>query len=313
MERMSGADSVSRQRRTRPRTLPRMKHVLVAGITGALGGEVARSLLAKGHQVRGLTRDANRWPAGMEKASKHVGDALKPETLKGAADGVDTVFSCLGASVSAELSAGRASFTSVDTPANLALLAEAKRAGAKRFVYVSVFHSEAQKAIKYIRAHEEVVDAIKASGLEYSIVRPTGFFSALSELLPLAEKGRLPSFKGGHAKSNPIHEGDLAQVCVEAIENGPQELPCGGPEVLTRTQMNSLACAAVGKPDKSMKAPLWGLKMAAFCATPFQPRMAQLLEFVASLSEHDLVAPVRGTRRIGDYFKERVARSSSRT
>ncbi len=285
----------------------KMRHVLVAGITGALGAEVARGLLARNYQVRGLVRDERRWPKNLDAATKHRGDALKPETLKGAADRVDTVFSCLGASVSSELSAGRASFTSVDTPANLALLGEAKRAGAKRFVYVSVFHSEAMKAIKYIRAHEEVVDAIKASGLEYSIIRPTGFFSALAELLVLAKKGRLPSFKGGHAKSNPIHEADLAQVCLEAIESGAQDLPCGGPEVLTRAQMNSLACAAVGKPDKSMKAPLWGLKMAAYCATPFQPRMGQLLEFVASLSENDLVAPVRGTRKIGDYFKEHVA------
>ena len=106
------------------------RHVLVAGITGALGGEVARGLLARGHQVRGLLRDERRWPADLGAATKHLGDALKPQTLHGAADGVDTVFSCLGASVSSEPGAGWAGFTSVDTPANLALLAEAKRAGA---------------------------------------------------------------------------------------------------------------------------------------------------------------------------------------
>ncbi len=290
-----------------------MSQVLVAGITGALGGEVARSLLARGHTVRGLLRDERRWPMDLGAATKHVGDALKPQTLQGAADGIDTVFSCLGASVSAEPGAGWSSFTAVDTPANLALLAEAKRAGVRRFVYVSVFHNEAMKALAYIRAHEEVVEAIKASGLEYSIVRPTGFFSALSELLPLAEKGRLPSFNGGQAKSNPIHEGDLAQVCVEAIETGGPEVPCGGPDVLSRKEMNTLACAAVGKPDKAMKAPLWALKLAALCATPLQPRLAQLFQFVASLSENDLVAPARGSRKLGDYFKDRVARSSSRT
>lgn len=290
-----------------------MSHVLVAGITGFLGGEVARGLLKRGHAVRGLVRDEKRMPADLAACGRHVGDALKPETLKGAADGIDTVFSALGASVSSAMGAGWSSFTAVDVPANLALLEEAKRAGAKRFVYVSVFHSAAQQGIAYIRAHEDVVDAIKASGLQYAIVRPTGFFSALSELLPMAAKGQLPSFKGGAAKSNPIHEGDLAQVCVEAIEGGPEDVPCGGPEVLTRKELNTLACLAVGKPDKAMKAPLWVLKAAAFAASPFHPRMAQLLEFVASLSENDLVAPVKGTRKIGDYFKERVARSSSRT
>lgn len=258
--------------------------------------------------MRGLLRDERRWPRDLDAATRHLADALKPRTLTGAAEGVDTVFSCLGASVSSKPGAGWASFTAVDTPANLALLAEAKRAGAKRFVYVSAFHNEATRSLAYIRAHEDVVEAIKASGLEYSILRPTGFFCALAELLGLAEQGRLPSFRGGVAKSNPIHEGDLAQLCVEAIEAGAPEIPCGGPEVLTRKELNSLACAAVGKPDQAIKAPLWGLKAAAFCATPFHPRLAQLFQFVASLSEHDLVAPVRGTRRIGDYFNERVAR-----
>lgn len=281
--------------------------VLVAGITGALGGEVARQLRAQGTTVRGLVRDAKRIPADLAGCSTHVGDALKPETLKGAADGVETVFSCLGASVSSKLGAGWDSFRAVDTPANLALLEEAKRAGAKRFVYVSVFHSAAQKDIAYIRAHEDVVAAIKASGLAHSIVRPTGFFSALAELMDLAKKGPLPSFRGGTAKSNPIHEGDLAQICAEAVAGGPDEVPCGGPDVLSRKEMNALAFAALGKPEKSMAAPLWGLELAAMGAAPFHPRLSQLLEFVASLSKEDLVAPVRGTRKLSDYFRARAA------
>jgi uncharacterized protein YbjT (DUF2867 family) len=288
-----------------------MKHVLVAGVTGSLGAEVARLLLARGHRVRGLIRDESRLPADVSLSSKHLGNALIPDTLSGSMDGVDCVFSCVGASVSAELSAGSRAFTSVDTPANLALLEEAQRAGVKRFVYVSAFHNPQMSGLAYIRAHEEVVEAVRHSGLEYSIVRPTGFFSALAELLPMAKKGRLPSFKGGRAKSNPIHEGDLAQVCLEAIEDGPEDLPAGGPDVLTRAEMNSLAFAAVGRTDKAISAPLFALKAAAFCASPFQPRMAQLLAFVAALSENDLVAPVRGTRTLRDYFASRVASGST--
>lgn len=287
--------------------------ILVAGITGALGAEVARQLRAQGKSVRGLVRDPKRMPADLAGCSTHIGDALKPETLKGVAEGIETVFSCLGAPVSSKASAGWDSFTAVDVPANLALLDEAKRAGVKRFVYVSVFHSEKQKAVGYVAAHEAVAAAVEASGLSHAIVRPTGFFSALAELLELAKKGPLPSFRGGVAKSNPIHEGDLAQLCAEAVLGGPDDVPCGGPEVFTRKEMNALAFAAVGKPEKSMDAPLWGLKLAAMGAAPFHPRLSQLLEFLASLSEEDLVAPVRGTRKMGDYFKERVARSSSRT
>ncbi len=288
-------------------------NVLVAGVTGSLGAEAARLLLARGHQVRGLTRDETRLPAGLALTSKHVGDARVPDTLTGVMEGIETVFSCLGASVSSDPGAGRRGYTQVDTPANLALLEEAQRAGVKRFVYVSVFHNVQMRDLAYIRAHEDVVDAIKRSGLEYVIIRPTGFFSALAELLPLAKKGRLPSLKGGLAKSNPIHEGDLAQVCVEAVEGGPDEVLAGGPDVLTRKQMNSLACQAVGSPDKSMATPLFALKAVALVTTPFQPRLGQLIEFIAALAEHDLVAPARGTRHLANYFADRVARTSSLT
>lgn len=290
-----------------------MAHVLVAGVSGSLGAEVARLLHTRGDQVRGLVRDEARLPPGLALTSRHVGNALIPDTLAGAMNGVDCVFSCMGASVSSESRAGSQAFTSVDTPANLALLEEAQRAGVKRFVYVSVFHNEAMKDLAYIRAHEDVVHAVKRSGLAFSIIRPTGFFSALCELLPLARRGVLPSFNGGVAKSNPIHEGDLAQVCVEAIHGGSDELAAGGPDILSRAEMNALACAAVGRSSRSLAAPLFALKAAALVASPFQPRIAQLLEFLASLSENDLIAPVRGTRHLRDYFAERVARGASYT
>ena len=290
-----------------------MANVLLAGVTGSLGAQVARLLHTRGDKVRGLMRDETRLPADLSLDSRHLGDAGIPDTLTGVMEGIEVVFSCLGASVSSDPKAGRRGYTEVDTPANLALLEEAQRAGVKRFVYVSVFHSEAMRELAYIRAHENVVHSVKRSGLQFAIIRPTGFFCSLAELLPLAKKGLLPKLKGGTAKSNPIHEGDLAQVCVEAILHGPEEIAAGGPDVLSRGEMNALAFSAVGSSGHGMPAPLFALKAAAWVAAPFHPRLAQLMEFVASLSEHDLIAPVRGTRRLKDYFAERVARSSSRT
>src|SRR5581483_5525072 len=86
------------------------KRALVAGVSGVLGSKVAAELMRRGWWVRGLTRDAAR---------------------AGAADGVDLVFSAVGASVSPALSAGWAPFTSLDVRANRALIDEARRAGVK--------------------------------------------------------------------------------------------------------------------------------------------------------------------------------------
>ncbi len=277
-----------------------MSRVLVAGASGALGRQVARLFRERGFTVRALTRA--RALEGFDEV--HTGDALRPGALAGAAEGCELVFSSLGASVLPEPRRGWRGFTAVDTPANLALLEEAKRAKVKRFAYVSCFHSEPMRPLAYVRAHEAVAEALKTSGLEATVVRPTGFFSALGALVPMAAKGALPVFGTGGTKSNPIDERDLAQVCVEAALAGEAAVEAGGPEVLTRLEMNALAFAAVGKPVKTMRAPLWAAPVASALMYPFNPRIAQFVEFVGGLSRHDLVAPVRGQRRLGDYFRQ---------
>jgi uncharacterized protein YbjT (DUF2867 family) len=270
-----------------------------------LGSKVAAELSRRGWQVRGLARSKARAAALPE---VHEGDALKPESLTGAADGCELMFSAVGASALPGLK-GWTSFTSLDVRANINLIAEAKRAGVKRFVYVSVHHDSKLGETAYVRAHEEVVERLKASGLDWVVVRPTGFFSALGMLVDMARSGSLPSLGDGQARSNPIDDRDLAAICADACEGGEREISCGGPEVLTRDQMSAAAFEALGKPVKLRKAPVGVAKAAAVLLTPFHPRMAQMTAFIASLSETDVVAPARGTRRLSDYFKERAVSS----
>ena len=67
-----------------------MSTVLVAGASGVLGGQVVRELRARGVEATVLTRSAERGRAleslGVQTV---VGDALKPETLRPAFDGVN--------------------------------------------------------------------------------------------------------------------------------------------------------------------------------------------------------------------------------
>lgn len=277
----------------------------MAGATGALGSRVAAELMRRGWAVRGLTRSRARAGALSE---VHQGDALKPATLRGGIDGCELVFSALGASVLPSFGGGWAGFTSLDVRANRALIDEAVRAKVKRFVYVSVHHHEALGRTAYVRAHEQVVSMLKASGLDWGVVRPTGYFSALGALLDLARDGAIPSLGDGEAKSNPIDDGELAVVCADACEGSEREIACGGPEVLTRNQMAEAAFAALGRPVRLRKAPVAVAKAAAVLLRPFHPRLAQMTAFIAALAESDVVAPVRGTKKLGDYFKERASR-----
>ncbi len=281
--------------------------VLVAGASGALGSHVVRALAARGWRVRAMSRRPSRLQhLGGEVVEEYTADALDPRTLRGACDRVDAVFSCIGASVRPGLARGWRSYAAVDTPANLNLLSAASRAGVKRFMYVSTHHTSAMASLPYVRAHEAVVEALRASGLDYTVVRPTGFFSTLDTLLDAARRGPLPEVGDGSARSNPIADADLASLCAELLDADRREVSAGGPDVLSRRAMGELAFAAVGRLPFFVPAPPALARAGSLMLRPLHPRMAQLTAFLTELSTQDVIAPALGTHRLVDYFAERA-------
>lgn len=275
------------------------KTLVVAGASGALGRAVCAEAAARGWTVRALVRDPSRAPAGVAVVQADVRD---PVATGRALAGADSVFSCVGASVLPMLGHGWRGFGAVDWPANRALIDAARTAGVRRLTYVSVFHEPAMRSLAYVDAHERVVDYLRASGLAFAVVRPTGFFSALTSYVDMARKGPIPELDGGAARSNPIADEDLAAACADAVDAGDPalELACGGPQVLSRREIAEAAFAALGRQPRLRRAPAWLLAGAAALARPFHPRISQMMRFVVAISTRDLVAPARGTRRLAD-------------
>ena len=282
--------------------------VLVAGATGALGREVVRELKARGQRVRALGRSPRRLEPLRGLADELcVADALDPRTLPPAFEGVDRVFSCMGASVIPMPRYGRKTFTAVDYPGNQALVDQAVRVGVRKFVYVSVFGHRRLPDSDFIRGHELVVEALRRSGLDYSVIRPTGFFSAMEEILLVASYGLLPEFQGGTARTNPIHEADLAEVCVDAFDRpAGWEQDVGGPDALTRREIAKIALAAVGREARTLRVPVSVLRNGGRALRLFCPRAGNLMTFIADILIEDFVAPAYGTRHIADYFAQRA-------
>jgi uncharacterized protein YbjT (DUF2867 family) len=280
--------------------------IVVAGATGTVGREVVRALKARGQRVRGLVRDMGKSKT-LEADEIRAADALQAGSLVGAFDGATHAFSAVGASVSTDPRAGRASYLDVDVPAHRNLIAAASRAGVRRFVYVSAFTAPERRDVAYLRAHAEVEDLLRRSGMRYGIARPTGFFSAFAEYLDFAAKGSVPEIGNGSTRTNPIHPAELAEICADLIRSDQNETrDVGGPEVLTRHRILELAFEAVGKPVRVRRVPVGVARVASALAHPLHPRLSELGQFLAAINEMNMVAPAFGRRTLAEYFRERV-------
>lgn len=275
--------------------------VLVAGGTGVLGREVARELSARGHHIRVCARRPG--------SDGVTADVTRPETLKGICDGVDVVVSTVGGSLDIRKVRDRTSYDSIDNLGNQALLAEAERAGVRRFVYVSVFSTRKLRRLEYVAAHVRFEEALRESRLEWGVVRPTGVFAFFLEVLSMARRGRAVVLGDGSARTNPVHEADVAAAVADAVaaEGGVVETDIGGPDVLSRREIAEAAFRVVGREPRITGTPSGALRAAAALFLPMNPRLSALLRFGTEVSLADTVAPALGTRRLEDYFGEKAA------
>ncbi len=283
--------------------------VLVAGATGSLGRHVTSLLRTRGSRVRILSRrDRPEETARDGGIECFRGDALAPATLAGSCDGVDAVVSCLGASLDMYAWRDRLSYSRVDAEGNLALVEAARAAGVPLFGYVSVFASGPIEQTAYVRAHRAVELGLAAARMDARIVRPTGFFGFLDELLRMAGRGVVPLIGDGSARTNPIDEAELAGFVVDSLTGSERVVEAGGPDVLSRAEIGALAAEAIGRKVRVVRSSAASWLAGSRMLRRIQPRLSELLEFAAVVSTNDGIAPRLGRRRLADHFRGQAAK-----
>jgi uncharacterized protein YbjT (DUF2867 family) len=283
-----------------PRCIEAIMDVLVIGGGGALGRLVCGQLTLRGHRAIPLGRKD--------------GDLRDPDVL--ARSRAPLIINCAGASVQMGLGHGWRSYRAVDVPIGLAAVAAAHRTNA-RLVYVSAHHSPDFARTPYIAAHEQVAAAM--SRVDGAVVRPTGFFSAItSAFLPMARRGRMFDVGNGRARTNPICERDLAEIVVDVALGGapchgssrrgaelrgemPRDVAVGGPEVMSRREMLERVASAAGYRARVHGIPVALARLNAALLSAVHPRMGQFVQFVVKLAQHDVIAPALGTTKLADY------------
>ena len=283
------------------------QRVLVAGATGYLGGFVAKEFKARGHFVRTLARSPHKLDPMKDELDEIVkGEVTEPESIKDVCNGIDVVFSSVGITKQKE----RLTFKEVDYQGNKSLLEIAKKAGVSKFIYVSVFNGPNLLHLDIVKAHEDFVDELKASGMNYTVLRPTGYFSDMGEFFNMAQKGRVFLFGPGNNKINPIHGADLAVSCVDAMEGEEQEIDVGGPEIFTYREIGKLALEAQGKQVKITSVPISLMRFIVAATKIFSKHRGELLAFFLTAMTTDVVAPTTGTRTLKAHYEECAQRET---
>jgi len=214
--------------------------VFLLGASGTIGMATARALMRHGHEVVCFLRRPSNSPTSNAKdklltqlagATLRYGNPCSLASLQKdgfANERFDALVSCMASRTGTPKDAWL-----VDHQAHLWVLQAAQASGVQHFVQLSAICVQ-KPLLAFQHAKLAFEKALMASGLTYTIVRPTAFFKSLSGQLERVKKGK-PFLIFGDGKltaCKPISDDDLADFiagCLNDPSRHNQILPIGGP------------------------------------------------------------------------------------
>ena len=278
--------------------------VVLAGAFGNLGAEILKCLCAAGHEV--IAADLKERPVeGCEgKYTFKAINATKPETLAGLCDGAEVVITTMG------LTGASTTVTSydIDYQGNMNLYEECKKAGVKKFNYISVISCDEPGAEKVPMLHAKflVEEEIKKQSMDWVIYRPTGYFYDIAKVFkPYIDKGEMQLLKGfGGVKANVVDCPDFAQFIVDHMNDTNVTYNVGGKETYTYEEMAQMCFDAAGKPMKIKWAPIWLFGILANLPKIKKAGKHDIILFSKWTLSHDLVGDTCiGDKSFAEYLK----------
>jgi len=283
-----------------------MKKVILFGSTGNLGKEIAKELVKQGYDLTMVVRNELKAKSLADISTKYIiADVCKKELPEKIMDNQSIVISSLGKSVSPN-DKSKPTFRDVDYLANANILDLAKKAGVKKFIYISAFHSENYLHLEYFKAHHDFAELLKKSGLDFSIIKPPAIFSAFIDMIELAKKGQLVHIGRGDKKTNPIYEGDLAKMVVDSIDQSDITIEAGGKTIYTRKRLNEIVQFEIDRSLKIRTVPIGLLKMTLPVIKIFNKNTYDKFAFFIEVMQRDTIAPQLGELTFEKYVKLKV-------
>ncbi len=211
--------------------------ILVTGATGYIGGRLVPRLINEGCRVRVLVRSPARarsrsWSHQVESA---VGDALRPNDISKAMEGVDTAYYLIHS-----MSRG-SSFHELDVQAARVFGRAAGRSGVRRIIYLGGLGDAEANLSPHLRSRQETGRALREGGvpvLEFRAAVIVGSGSISFEMIRYLVE-RLPIMicpKWIYSRIQPIAVDDVLDYLVSALQipdASSRTIEIGGKEVTT--------------------------------------------------------------------------------
>jgi len=217
--------------------------VLVTGATGFVGRALLRRLLDKERTVGCLVRPSSS-VRYLPQGAVHLATGTLQDlpALRVAMQGADTVIHLAGA----RRDEGRFTAEWINRQGTVNLVEAAQDADVERIIFLSHIHADRNSAFPLLRSKGAAEEAIRSSGLTYTILRSSLIFgpddsfttilAMLIKVIPLV----FPVTGGGTTRFQPIHVEDVAAClagCLDAYDLENTTLPIGGPEHLSYTEI----------------------------------------------------------------------------
>lgn len=273
--------------------------ILIVGGSGHLGRATALRLLAQGKAVRVMTRN----PSAAADLSQHgaevmSGDLRNPAQLQSACRGAEQVL----AAAHALNGKGDNNPSRVDDLGNRHLIDAARTYGIKHFIFISILGASPEHPLEFFRIKYRIEDYLRASGLNFTILRPSAYMDLWGELIgePILKQGRATIFGSGDNPINFISVDDVAETVCTALEDHRAlntSIDIGGPQNLTMNQVAQIFEKLSGHKAQKRHIPLVAMRAMSLFMRPINPTLSRLIQNGIYMDRADLRFDAAETNR----------------
>lgn len=229
----------------------RVKTVCILGGAGFIGRHVVRELDLAGYQIKVLTRrrESARHLLLLPNVQVVECDILNDTALHDVIKGCDAVINLVGILHQSR----RTTFEAIHGELPRRLAAICKDTGIRRLIQISALHASSAAPSIYLRSKAMGEAAIKASKLNWTILRPSVVFGEGDNFLNLfakiAKLTPIIPIAAPSARFQPIWVEDIARAIASSVNNPQTWHQCYevcGPSIYTMKELVNLAARAVG-------------------------------------------------------------------